>query len=1077
MRRNVPILLVLVALLLPAAAGAAGGEEPRPDDVRSPHDPPGEPASAPRAASTAPTAGRRPPATSSRPWLRGAALADVVGQRLSLVGIGSCTGVICGDHATMELIESLSDLHAGAVIAPELFDRSHSFLMATGYFREVAYELAPGSVGVDVKIHLQGEVFVSNVHIQVAEWFPAVFQTEIRQRLIYRPGTPLNQDEELRARQEETIRRLYERKGFEGTEVRISWEIHEHRAEVEVFIKEGRGYTLRDVYVRGSSYFSADEITQVFAGLLNVSGTSLFGATLIPALTREIREEREAELMRRYGEEGFFEASVRSREERDAEAKVIDLWVDVEEGPRYEVVFTGNEAIPDWELRQRLTFWQSRSVTEQDARRSAVELRRAYQEEGYTFAEVVPYLDPQRPTRIEFRITEGPRAEIDTIHIKGNQAFEANDDVLKDLLASGESGLLKSRRLLPEQLEEDAARLKAFYQDHGYLRIQVLPPLVYFDRPRSLLYRPDQTATASVLPDAVAGVGRQAVRVIQRPPPSDRVSLFLDIPVEEGIQTRIRSLVVNGPRALTRRQVLAYLGLDAGAAFAPARLASGASKLRQHYFESGFPNARVELSCRSEGITDGCSADEVYGPVVDVQVRIEEGHRARLGEVFVRGNQRTLSSIILDELPMEPGDLFDRGKLNEGQARLRSLGLFRAIRISEIGSQPEQPRDRIALVIEVEEKEYRFVDFNLNLRSIGLRQDETTLLWGVEARYRDLDLAGRGLQLGLPFTLGNEKTSLEPSLLWPRPFKLQLPTTWKLFATAQNDLRASVDVLPVEADLGSFFGASSFFDNYNRFRFGTELSVLLENLWGLTTVTPKVGVERQGERKRADQLLCLTGVGTRAECIDFDNLVRLAVPVFFDRRDNPLHPTRGWAVLVEGDYSLKLTLGEAKEARTQYSRLMTTLQGYLSALSSKVVLASMVRFGWVIPLQGPEADIPTDDLFFLGGDGKVRGFVEKSVGRRDRLGVPLGNLVRLMGTAELRFHLAWWLWAATFYDTGLLVHTPEDAALGKLRHSVGLGLRLLLLDLMPLRFDFARVLDRQPEDETSVFTFNLGYTF
>ncbi|MBM4320612.1 MAG: hypothetical protein FJ125_11785, partial [Deltaproteobacteria bacterium] len=204
---------------------------------------------------------------------------------------------------------------------------------------------------------------------------------------------------------------------------------------------------------------------------------------------------------------------------------------------------------------------------------------------------------------------------------------------------------------------------------------------------------------------------------------------------------------------------------------------------------------------------------------------------------------------------------------------------------------------------------------------------------------------------------------------------------------------------------------------------------------------------------------------------------RLAVPIFFDRRDNPLHPTGGWSAMLEGDYSLKLTLGEAKEAQTQYTRLMATLQGYISALHSKAVLAAMVRFGWIIPLEGPEQDIPTDDRLFLGGDSKLRGFVEKSVGPRDRSGVPLGDLVRLMGTMELRFHLAWWMWAAAFYDTGLLVHEPDEIGLGELRHSVGLGLRLLLLDLMPLRFDFARVLDPQPEDQTSVFTFNLGYTF
>jgi hypothetical protein len=183
-------------------------------------------------------------------------------------------------------------------------------------------------------------------------------------------------------------------------------------------------------------------------------------------------------------------AAVRTREEKDQKAKVFDLYVDVEEGPRYEVSFTGNEAIPDWELKKRLTFWESRSVTEQDAARSAAELRRAYQQEGYAFAEVEARFDPKKPTRVDFVVREGPKAEIQSIHIQGNRAFHADDAVLKKLLASGESGMFKARRLLPEQLDADAGRLQAFYQDHGYLRIQVLPPLVYFDPRRTLMYRP-----------------------------------------------------------------------------------------------------------------------------------------------------------------------------------------------------------------------------------------------------------------------------------------------------------------------------------------------------------------------------------------------------------------------------------------------------------------------------------------------------------------------------------------------------------------------------------------------------------
>jgi len=1088
-RRLLGLALLLATSALPLLAGAGPG--PADDEDRPQHapDPVDAIAGGRGAAGPAPTSAAMvaeltayPTRTPGRPWLEGLSLDEVAGERLSLVGIGHCQGVICDDPVTRAKLESLSDLHPGLPLAGELFDRAHTNLLATGYFREVTFRLQRGIAGIDVLIDLQGEVFVERVQIEVAEWFPAVFQSEIRQRLVYRPGRPLNPDPEVRLRQEETIRRLYENKGFEGSEVHISWQIEDFRAEVRVRIREGRGYPLGNVHVRGNKHFSAAEVTQPFAGTLNLSGSSLWGATLLPALPREIREEREAELVRMYGEEGFFEATVRSREARNPDTETIELWIDIEEGVKYQISFQGNQAIPAWELRRRLTFWDSHSVSEQDAGLSAEELRRAYREEGYPFAEVDPRFDPQDATRLEFRIWEGPRAEITSIHIEGNASPEGQETRLKGLLASGESGLLSSRRLLREQLAEDRTRLETFYRDHGYLRFRMLTPRIFFDPARTILYHPPTGAQWLLPASGVAGGGNEEVTappgglVVQRPPDQRDIQLYLTLPVVEGVQTRLRSAIVTGAQARSVRQVLETLGLRAGAPFSPERLAQGANRLRQSYFEAGFPNASVEISCRSEGPTDDCGAGDVVGGVVDVAVRIAEGTQARLGELFVRGNRRTLTTVVENELPMRPGDLFDRSKLNVGQANLRSLGLFRGIRITEIGSSPEAPRSRIALVIELEEREDRFVDFNLTLRSLGVQQKETTLLWGVEARYRDLNLLGRGLQLSLPFIFGNEKTAWEPSLLWPRPLRLKLPTTWSLFVTAENDLRESVEVLPVDSDFLAFFNAPSLFDNYNRFRFGTGLSVLIEDLWGLR-VTPEVKVQRQGERRQLEQQLCLTGQGTRGTCIDFDNLIRLSVPLLYARRDNPLHPTRGWSAAFQADYALKLILGEAKEAETQYSRLQLMLQGYRPLLDRRLVLAGLLRAGWVIPWTGPTEEIPTDDLFFLGGDGNLRGFAEKSVGPRDRQGVPLGERTRLLGTAELRIHLAWWLWGALFYDTGLLVPEPQDVRLTALRHSAGLGLRILLLELMPLRFDLARVLDQEPEDQTTVFTFNLGYTF
>src|SRR6187397_1601118 len=79
---------------------------------------------------------------------------------------------------------------------------------------------------------------------------------------------------------------------------------------------------------------------------------------------------------------------------------------------------------------------------------------------------------------------------------------------------------------------------------------------------------------------------------------------------------------------------------------------------------------------------------------------VEEGQRAYIERINVRGNTRTRDYVIRREFDLSEGDAYNRALVNRAERRLKNLSYFKSVRITpEPGSAP----DRVILNVELEE--------------------------------------------------------------------------------------------------------------------------------------------------------------------------------------------------------------------------------------------------------------------------------------------------------------------------------------------------------------------------------------
>ena len=125
-----------------------------------------------------------------------------------------------------------------------------------------------------------------------------------------------------------------------------------------------------------------------------------------------------------------------------------------------------------------------------------------------------------------------------------------------------------------------------------------------------------------------------------------------------------------------------------GMVFGPAKLDKDVERLEDYYGKDGYLYTTVRL-IRQPNVDTGN---------IDVEYRIEEADRYNVESIVIEGNTKTKSTVILRELVLTPGDVFDTVRMKISKLRLENTRFFDDVNVTHQNTNlPGRENVRVAV--------------------------------------------------------------------------------------------------------------------------------------------------------------------------------------------------------------------------------------------------------------------------------------------------------------------------------------------------------------------------------------------
>lgn len=450
-----------------------------------------------------------------------------------------------------------------------------------------------------------------------------------------------------------------------------------------------------------------------FQGLSSVDATYLQGIVRIAPGAVWNREEIAAACARLAGT-GKFEGSPFA-EAREQDGKLVLVFV-VEERPFVTGIdFVGNEKYKTSELLKEIEISTGSPISEYLVNQAKQQIERKYKEGGYYHVTVEADEEVlKNEQRVLFHISEGPRVKVRKILFEGNSAY--TDITLRSKIETATYlWLFRTGAFDDETAERDAATIKKWYVDRGYLNAQVG-------------YRIDLAENQS--------------------------DLTLIFQIDEGLLHVIKDIKFVGNRIYDKDRIASVMQSAVGKPIDADILKADREKVLAEYGREGYIYAEV---------TTTHVFDEEDG-YVNLTVQVSEREQYRFGRIVVRGNTRTKDKVIRRELRFYPEQIFNTVETKEAEQRLVETRLFSEATITPQG-ETRAVRDALVDVTEAETATILFgvgVTSNSGLvGSISIEQRNFDIFdWPRTAGelFKGKAFRGAGQTLRLQFEPGTELT-------------------------------------------------------------------------------------------------------------------------------------------------------------------------------------------------------------------------------------------------------------------------------------------------------------------------------
>jgi outer membrane protein insertion porin family len=583
-----------------------------------------------------------------------------------------------------------------------------------------------------------------------------------------------------------------------------------------------------------------------------------------------------------------------------------DLIVRVTENPTVnQVLFEGNSAVKtdklDEEVQIEPRSWYTQARVQADRRR----ILQIYRASGRFAAEVTPMIRelPQNRVDVIYEINEGPQTGIGRVNFQGNLTF--TDTQLQELIVTEPSSWWRfwSNRdnFEAEKLEYDRDQLRKHYLNQGFYDFRVT------------------SAVAELAPD--------------------QSQFFVTYTVNEGVRYEFGDITVNSSLAKLDPQALrAFVALRDGDLYRRDSVEAAVEALTYAAGAAGY--GFVEIRPR-----------EVADPEtrkVNIVFEVNEGPRVYIDRIDIVGNSATLDRVIRRELRLSEGDAFNRVLLDRSRNRVRALGFFADVEITE---KPTSLPDRTVVEVRVEEQATGELQFGLGYSNADAYQ--------VDVSITERNLRGRGQFLRFRVNASSRTNNVDIRFTEPRLFGRNLAGSFELFSVGQDYLEeAAYESQSTGLSLRTAFPMGEYVSFGGRYVFRNDSVTTSRN--------PCVD---------SNNVAILNPLDPRCrDTLDF-TYSQLGYSLNWDRRDDPIRPTSGWDMSFSQDLA---GIGTG----VQFHRTEVFLNSYYQLFPGWVASASFS--GGALAGYGGDT-IRINDRFFKGGQ-TFRGFEIAGIGPAQLIG-------------------------------------------------------------------------------------------
>ncbi len=322
------------------------------------------------------------------------------------------------------------------------------------------------------------------------------------------------------------------------------------------------------------------------------------------------------------------------------------------------VAFEGNRVIKDDQLKQEIQSHELGALSRATVQADVQRVIEVYHRNGRYDVQVTPQIIRRPNNRVDliFAIKEGVKTGVKDIRFIGNHAY--GDYRLKEVIKSSVSrwwSFLQTTDVYdPDRLEADRDLLRRFYLKHGYADVQVISATGEYD-------------------------------------PAQK-GFILTFTIEEGPRYRFGHIdIQSNIHGVNGKSLRSVLLTHQGDFYNGEAIEKTVEALTIEIAKHGYPFAKV----RPRGDRNPKSR------TIGVVYVIDEGARAYIERINVRGNTRTREYVIRREFDIAEGDPYNRALIDRAERRLKNLNFFKSVKIT---TQPGSAPDRVVINVDVVEQ-------------------------------------------------------------------------------------------------------------------------------------------------------------------------------------------------------------------------------------------------------------------------------------------------------------------------------------------------------------------------------------